>query len=140
LVGGVLSRRPLRRPRPTRLQRYRRGGIRRNGPGPIVDEQHQGGVIQSPAVQDRPRLPPASRAETEAFLGHLMPHEYVAPPRLRTDSQMFLLSQNVGTHDVRLSDLQRDLIVKVHLLEMASNQFGLRPLFADSRLQTFSSD
>jgi hypothetical protein len=53
--------------------------------GSNVDAQHQGSDpllarAQTPTVQDAPRLPPASRAETEAFLSDLMPSEFVALP------------------------------------------------------------
>jgi hypothetical protein len=56
------------------------------GPGPNVDTQFQDNApplaeVQSPIMQDmQPPLPPASSAETEAFLRNLMPPEYVALP------------------------------------------------------------
>lgn len=47
-----------------------------------TDAQRQGSVqqlvgVQTPLVQDTPRLPPASREETEAFLNDVMPTESV---------------------------------------------------------------
>jgi hypothetical protein len=47
-----------------------------------VDGQRHGSVpqsagVQTPPVQDTPRLPPASMAETEAFLNNVMPTESV---------------------------------------------------------------
>jgi hypothetical protein len=53
------------------------------GPRPNVNVQHQSSAPQlaeppTPTVQDMPRLPPASLAETDAFLNDLMPPEYVA--------------------------------------------------------------
>lgn len=49
-----------------------------------VDGQRQGSVpqsagVQTPPVQDTPRLPPASMAETEAFLNNVMPTEMSEP-------------------------------------------------------------
>jgi hypothetical protein len=51
-----------------------------------VDARHQSSVpqsssdAQSPSVQDMPWLPPASMAETEAFLTNIMPSGYVVEP------------------------------------------------------------
>jgi hypothetical protein len=55
------------------------------GPGLNVDTQYQEctphlAEVETPTIQDAPRLPPASEAETEAFLRDLMPPEYVALP------------------------------------------------------------
>ena len=52
-------------------------------PGPNADGQRQGSVpqsagVQSPIVQNTPRLPPASMEETEAFLNNVMPTESVS--------------------------------------------------------------
>jgi hypothetical protein len=65
------------------------------GPGPNVDTQYpesppQLAEVETPTMQDVPRLPPASSAETEAFLRNLMPPEYVALPNVcALDSQVF---------------------------------------------------
>jgi hypothetical protein len=53
-------------------------------PGWNVDGQRQGSVaqlagVQMSPVQDMQRLPPASMAETEAFLNNVMPNESVPP-------------------------------------------------------------
>jgi len=69
------------------------------GPGLNVDAQHRdssprSAEAQTPMVQDAPRLPPASLAETEAFLGGIMPSEYVALPTfVHLDSHEFFVSE-----------------------------------------------
>lgn len=50
--------------------------------GSNVDAQRQGSVpqlagVRTTPVQDTPRLPPASMADTEAFLNEVMPTEFV---------------------------------------------------------------
>ena len=56
-------------------------GVAAFEPGSNVDGQRQSSVPQSAGVQtpvqDTPRLPPASLAETEAFLNNVMPTESV---------------------------------------------------------------
>ena len=60
-----------------------------------VDVQQRSSVplspdAQSPLVSDMPRLPPASMAETVAFLRNIMPSEYVlSPPFCTLDSDFF---------------------------------------------------
>lgn len=76
------------------------------GPGPNVNAQHQGGAPQwaeplSPTVQDMPRPPPASLADTDAFLSDLMPPEYVALSTVTHWTYICASLQNVGTNDVR---------------------------------------
>ena len=76
------------------------------GPGPNVNAQHQGGAPQwaeplSPTVQDMPRPPPASLADTDAFLNDLMPPEYVALSTVAHWTYICVLLQNVGANDVR---------------------------------------
>ena len=78
------------------------------GPGPFDDTQYhesppQLEEIETPTMQDAPRLPPASSVETDAFLRDLMPPEYVALPMFAHWTQMCSPHQNVGTHDVRFS-------------------------------------
>lgn len=76
------------------------------GPGPNVDTQYlespsQLAEVETPTMQDAPQLPPASEAETEAFLRDLMPPEYVALPTFVHWTQTCSPLQNVGTYDVR---------------------------------------
>ena len=74
-------------------------------PGSNADAQRQGSDLQSagaqvPSVQDVPRLPLASMAETDAFLSDLMPPESVALPSSVHLTHIPPLLQAVGTHDV----------------------------------------
>ena len=74
-------------------------------PGSNADAQRQGSDLQSagaqvPSVQDVPRLPPASMAETDAFLNDLMPPESVVLPSSVHLTHVPPLLQAVGTYDV----------------------------------------
>jgi hypothetical protein len=63
------------------------------GQRPNVDTQHQD---SPPSLdEDMPRLPPASLAETEAFLSGVMPPEYVSlPTNIRAlNSHVFFVSE-----------------------------------------------
>ena len=114
-------------------------------PGSNIDAQNQGiaphsADAQMPIVQDVPRLPPASMAETEKFLSGVMPPEYVSLPWFVHCTECPAL-QTVGTHDVRFQICSVTSLLNIHLSEMALNQLvHLRPLYANSRLQTFSSE
>ena len=81
--------------------------------GSNVDLQGQGSVPQLPGaqipMQDVPRLPPASRAETDAFLSDIMPPEFVALPSFVHLTYISPSPQDVGTHVVRFSTLERHL-------------------------------
>jgi hypothetical protein len=74
-------------------------------PGSNVDVQQGSAPLlagaQMPTVEDVPRLPPASRAEAEAFLSDLMPSESVALLSFVHLTHISPLPQDVGTHDVR---------------------------------------
>jgi hypothetical protein len=78
--------------------------------GSGVDAQRQGGA-QMPIMQDVPRLPPASRAETDAFLSEIMPAESVALPSFVHLAHMSS-PQDVGNHDVRFFTFECDLTTK----------------------------
>ena len=85
--------------------------------GSNVDAQFQGSAPQlagaeMPTGQDVPRLPPASRAETDAFLSDIMPPESVALLLFVHLTHMSPLSQDVRTHDVRFLTLECDLTTK----------------------------
>jgi hypothetical protein len=87
-------------------------------PGSNVDIQRQGSGSQlasSPTMQDVPRLPPASRAETDAFLNDIMPPEFVALPSFVHLTHGSPLPQMVGTHVVRFLTLECDCTVKYSL-------------------------
>lgn len=75
------------------------------GPRLNVNAQHQSSAPQwgeplTPTVQDMPRPPPASLAETDAFLNDLMPPEYVALSTVAHWTYICASLQNVGTNDV----------------------------------------
>lgn len=83
-------------------------------PGSTVDAQRRGSSphlagAQVSAVQDVPRLPPASRAETDAFLNDIMPPEFVTLPSSVHLTHISPSRQAFGTHDVRFLTLECDL-------------------------------
>jgi hypothetical protein len=85
--------------------------------GSNVDIQGQGSApqlagAQIPTIQDVPRLPPASRAETDAFLSDIMPPGFVASPSFAHLAHMSPSPQDVGTHVVRFLILECELTAK----------------------------
>jgi len=111
------------------------------GVGPNVDAQHhddapQSADAQTPTVQDVPRLPPASRAETEAFLSDLMPPEYVILTSFVSFTHFGCSLQNVGCNDVRLLSLKCGFVAEYILFRdgVESNQPPSAPVRKNSTL------